>query len=235
MTTWLRVLFSAALGATLALAPSAAQEPAAPSMDHAPAASVPADNPASIPAPIKEAPPKLDLTPDAQGKLSQQQMQDLLRVVADKDIENDKRLRDYTYIEHEVQNNLDGKGNRKSTEIKTFEILEIYGEQVQRLIEKGDKPLNAKDAAKEEEKIQKIIDKRKNESEESRKKREEKEAKQREEDRKFDGGEQHLRLRLAPACGGSGRCYCSSFVCLVGHWPTLNPASFSAATILGNR
>ena len=46
-------------------------------------------------------------------------------------------------------------------------------------------PGKAKDAAKEEEKIQKIIDKRKNESEDARKKREEKEAKEREDDRKF--------------------------------------------------
>src|SRR5215467_15791806 len=92
-----------------------------------------------------------DVTPDAQGKLSQEQMQKLFRVVADKDMENDKRQRDYTYIEREVQNNLDGSGNKKSTEIKTFEILEIYGEQVQRLIAKDDKPLNDKDAAKEEE------------------------------------------------------------------------------------
>src|SRR6266487_618756 len=43
--------------------------------------------------------PKLDLTPDANGALSQEQMQQLFRVVADKAIENDKRLRDYTYIE----------------------------------------------------------------------------------------------------------------------------------------
>jgi hypothetical protein len=128
---------------------------------------------------------QLNLTPDAEGKLSQEQMQNLLRVVADKDIENDKRQRDYTYIEREVHNNLDGKGNKKSTEIKTYEILEIYGEQVDRLIAKDDKPLSDKDAAKEEEKIQKIIDKRKNESEEARKKREVKEAKDREDGRKF--------------------------------------------------
>ena len=126
-----------------------------------------------------------DLTPDAQGKLSQEQMQKLLRVVADKDIENDKRQRDYTYIERQVQNHLDRKGNKKSTEIKTYEILEIYSEQVERLIAKDDKPLDAKDAAKEEDKIQKIIDKRKNESEDTRRKREEKEAKEREEGRKF--------------------------------------------------
>src|SRR5580698_10127710 len=116
-----------------------------------------------------------DLTPGPDGKLSQQQMQQLFRVVADKDIENDKRQLNYTYIDREVQNNLDGKGNTKSTEIKTYEILEIYGEQVQRLIEKDDKPLDGKDAAKEEVKIQKIIDKRKNESQEERKKREQKE------------------------------------------------------------
>src|ERR1700731_4460022 len=54
--------------------------------------------------------PKLDLTPDANGALSQEQMQQLFRVVADKDLENDKKLRDYTYIERDVQKNLDGKG-----------------------------------------------------------------------------------------------------------------------------
>lgn len=126
-----------------------------------------------------------DLTPDKNGTLSQEQMQQLFRVVANKDIENEKRLRDYTYIEHETQNKLDGKGNTKSTEIRTYEILQIYGEQVQRLIEKDDKPLDAKEAAKEEEKIQKIIDKRKNESEGDREKRLKREEKDREEGRKF--------------------------------------------------
>jgi hypothetical protein len=105
--------------------------------------------------------------------------------VADKDMENDKRLRDYTYIERDEQHKLDGKGQVKSTEVKTYDVLDLYGEQVQRLIEKDDKPLDAKDAAKEEEKIQKAIDKRKNESEGDRKKREEKEEKDREEGRKF--------------------------------------------------
>src|ERR1700760_249707 len=85
--------------------------------------------------------PKLDLTPDSGGKLSQAQMQELLRVVGEKDIENEKQQRNYTYIEREVQHNLDGNGNAKSTEERTFEILQIYGEEVQRLIEKDDKPL----------------------------------------------------------------------------------------------
>ena len=76
--------------------------------------------------------PKPDLTPDANGTLSQEQMQQLFRVVADKDIDNDKRLRDYTYIERDVQNRLDGKGRVKSTETKTYQVMEIYGEQINR-------------------------------------------------------------------------------------------------------
>lgn len=129
--------------------------------------------------------PAIDLTPDANGALSQEQMMQLFRIVADKDMENDKRLRDYTYTERDIQNDLDGKGQTKKTETKTYDVLEIYGEQVQRLIAKDDKPLSAKEAAKEDEKIQKIIDKRKNESEEQRKKREQKEEKDREEGRKW--------------------------------------------------
>jgi hypothetical protein len=157
------------------------QPPASPN----PASASDPANKASIATETK-AVPLLDLKPDANGALSQEQMQQLFRVAADKDLENQKRVRDYTYIERDVQNNLDGKGQTRSTEIKTYEVLQIYGEQVQRLIQKDDQALDAKVAAKEEEKIQKIIDKRKNESEEDRKKREEKEEKQREEDRKFE-------------------------------------------------
>jgi hypothetical protein len=126
-----------------------------------------------------------DLKPDASGKLSQQQMQQLLRIVAEKDIENDKRLRDYTYVERDEDHKLDGKGQVKSTEARTYEVMELYGEQVQRLIQKDDKPLSSREASKEEEKLQKIIDKRKNESEDARRKREQKEEKDREESRQF--------------------------------------------------
>jgi hypothetical protein len=126
-----------------------------------------------------------DLTADANGKLSQEQIRELFRVVADKDIENDKRLRDYTYVERDVEKRLDGKEQVKSTEVKTYDVMELYGEQVQRLTEKDDKALDAKDAAKEEEKIQKLIDKRKNESDDERQKREKKEEKDREEGRQF--------------------------------------------------
>jgi len=128
---------------------------------------------------------ELDLTPEADGSLPQSKIEQLFRVVAQKDIENEKRQHNYTYIERQVENRVDGKGNVKSTEVKTYEVLELYGEQVERLIEKNDKPLSPKDAAREEEKIQKVIDKRKNESESERRKRQEREEKEREDSRKF--------------------------------------------------
>jgi hypothetical protein len=124
--------------------------------------------------------------PSAPGLLSQDQIKQLIQKVAANDIENEKKQRDYTYIERDVMNNLDGKGHTKSTETETYEVLQIYGEQVQRLIEKDDKPVSAKEAAKQEEKIQKIISKRRNESEKDRRKRVEREEKDREEGRQFE-------------------------------------------------
>src|SRR5580658_3226016 len=117
--------------------------------------------------------------------LSEDQIRQLIRQTAEKDMENDKRQRDYTYIQREEEHKLDGKDQVKSTETKTSEIMELYGEPVERLIAKDDKPLSDKDAKKEEEKIQKVIEKRKNESDKDRKKREAKEEKEREENRQF--------------------------------------------------
>jgi hypothetical protein len=117
--------------------------------------------------------------------LSQEQIRDLIRLCAENDLKNDKMLRDYTYVERQVTRHIDGKGQVKSTETKTYDELEIYGEPVEKLIAKDDKPLSAKDAQKEGEKIQKLIDKRKDESESERKKRLEKEEKDREQERQF--------------------------------------------------
>jgi hypothetical protein len=123
--------------------------------------------------------------PSATVPLSEDQIRALIRKAADNDMENDKKLRNYTYVERDEQHKLDGKGDVKSTETKTFDVMEIYGEQVQKLTAKDDKPLSDKEAQKEDEKIQKIIDKRKDESEDERRKRTEKEEKEREDNRKF--------------------------------------------------
>lgn len=130
-------------------------------------------------------PPSVDLKPDASGVVPAEQIRALLRRAEEKDLENDKQQRDYTYIEREEEHKLDGHGVVKKVESQTSEILEIDGESVERLIARDDKLLTADEAKKEDEKIQKIIDKRKNEFEGDRRKRLECEAKGREDDRKF--------------------------------------------------
>ncbi len=123
--------------------------------------------------------------PSASVALSREQIQSLIREVADKDDQNDKRQRDYTYIERVEEHKLNGKGEVSSSETRTYDVMQIYNEPCRRLTSKNDKPLSAKDAAKEDEKIQKVIDKRKNESDSQREKRLKEEEKDREENRQF--------------------------------------------------
>jgi hypothetical protein len=113
----------------------------------------------------------VDLKPDSTGAVPPEQIRELLRRAEEKDLENDKQQRDYTYIERVEQHKLDGRGGVKQVESRTSEVLEIYGDPVTRLTAKDDKLLPPDEAKKEEEKIQKIIDKRKNESEDDRRKR----------------------------------------------------------------
>jgi hypothetical protein len=146
--------------------------------------SVPQGNSALAPTPATPE-SSSELKPDARGLLSQEQIRVLIRKVADNDLENDKKQRDYTYIQHQEERHLDGKGRVKSTETKTYEILMLYGEQVERLIARDGKPLSEKDAAKEEQKIQKLVDKRRKESGEDRRKRLQKKEEEREKGRRF--------------------------------------------------
>ena len=119
------------------------------------------------------------------GAISGDQIRELIRKVAENDIENDKKQRDYTYTEREEQQKLDGQGHATSNESNTYEVMMLYGEHVSRRIAHNDKPLSEKEAAKEDEKIQKVIVKRRNETEEQRKKRLDQENKDREEEREF--------------------------------------------------
>ena len=121
----------------------------------------------------------------SQPALSQEQIRELIRRCAENDLKNDKMLRDYTYVERQQMRRVNGKGEVKSTETETYDVMEIYGEPVQKLIAKNGKPLSAKDAQKEDEKIQKLIDKRKHESDSDRKKRLEKAEKDRDEELQF--------------------------------------------------
>src|ERR1044072_2451056 len=92
--------------------------------------------------------------------LSQEQIQALVRQAADKDLDNQKKLRNYTYTQREEEHKLDGDGQTKSTESRTYDIMVLFEEQVRKLIAKDDKPLPENDAKKEDEKIQRSEERR---------------------------------------------------------------------------
>lgn len=133
----------------------------------------------------EQLPPPQNTLAAPSEELSNDQIREMIRKAAEKDIENDKRQRDYTYIQREEEHKLDGKGQVKSTESRTYEIMVLYEEAVRKLIARDDKPLSEKDARKEDEKVQEIIEKRRGETEEQRRKRLQKEEKDRAEARAF--------------------------------------------------
>jgi len=128
--------------------------------------------------------PSKPKSPDMRS-LTREQIRELIRQVADKDMENDRKQRDYTFTMRREEHKLDAKHRVKSSESKTSEIMQLYGEQVTRLIARNDQPLSPNETAREEQKIQKLMDKRKNESESDHQRRDKKEEKEREDGRRF--------------------------------------------------
>ena len=118
-------------------------------------------------------------------RLSEAQIRELVRESADRDLENTRRQRDYTYIQRTEQRRLDGSGNTRSSEVKTYEIMILSGEPTGKLVAKNDVPLSEKEARKEEERIRKLIEKYQKEDEGARRRRLLKSEKEAEEDRQF--------------------------------------------------
>ncbi len=78
--------------------------------------------------------------------------------------------KNYTFQERSVEEELNGDGSTKKTEIATHEILIIYGEPYEKLVARDDKPLSDKDEKKEEDKLNKFFEKEKNRSDADREK-----------------------------------------------------------------
>ena len=93
--------------------------------------------------------------------------------------------RSYTCVNREVIKHLGKHGEVKSTEIKTYDLNFYYGDFYPELVQIDDKALNDKEKKKEDEKLEKFLAKRRNETPEERQKRLDKEKKEREEGRAF--------------------------------------------------
>jgi hypothetical protein len=93
-----------------------------------------------------------------------QDAKDIIRQSVQRDLLNFERLKNYTYLEHDEDKTFDRHGKLKKTEKDTYEVLILGGRDYERLVERDDKPLSAKDAHKEDEKMDKEVDRREHES-----------------------------------------------------------------------
>jgi hypothetical protein len=84
------------------------------------------------------------------------------------DAENDRRAQEYTMVEKSTERIFDSSGKIKTTSSKTYDILSIDGIRYHRQIENDGKPLSPDEARKAQEKIDRKIADRKNETEAQR-------------------------------------------------------------------
>lgn len=105
---------------------------------------------------------------------TQEQLQALVQQAVTNDLENYEAYKNLTHVERVQTDQMDSKGKLKKTESVTTEVFILYGQRVEHVIERNDKPLTADDAKKEQEKFDKKVAKLRDESPEKRRKREEK-------------------------------------------------------------
>ena len=98
---------------------------------------------------------------------------------------NDERAKDYTFMERTDERKLDSQGALRSTGSKTYETVFLYGRPFRRLVERDGKPLWPDAKKKEEERFDREVEKRRNESEKDRRHALEEAEKRRTESRRF--------------------------------------------------
>jgi hypothetical protein len=126
------------------------------------------------------------LSTDASGIVSHEQIVAVVRKVAENDLANDVKARDYTYTERTEKQTLDRKGNVTSTDSKTYDVTVLYDKPVETLVAKNGEPLPRDEVDKEERRVEKLIRKREAESPAERQKRVESDEQQRRKDREFE-------------------------------------------------
>lgn len=95
----------------------------------------------------------------------------IVRKSIERDQMNWERAKDYTYISHSVFRERDNSGKVKKTEQESKEIMILFGEPHERLIEKDSKPLTADQQQREQVKIDRLVEKRQRETPAERQRR----------------------------------------------------------------
>lgn len=83
---------------------------------------------------------------------------------------NLEAARNYTFQRRAVEEQLNKDGSTRKTEIKTHDVLIIYGQPYEKLVARDDQPLSEKDRRKEEEKLEEFFEKQKKKSDADREK-----------------------------------------------------------------
>lgn len=117
--------------------------------------------------------------------LSAQDALEIVRRSVQHDQANWERAKNYTYVVRSTMRERDSGGKVKKTEAEAEEIYILYGEPYEKRIEKDGKPLSAEEQRKEQQKFDKEMARRQNESPEQRRKRIEAFEKKRREQRDF--------------------------------------------------
>ncbi len=89
---------------------------------------------------------------------------EIIRGALEAEEQNGLLTRPYAWKQREVEKQLDSGGAVKSQEIRTWEISFLYDERYSRLTQKNDKPLEAREQRREDERFAKFVAKRKNET-----------------------------------------------------------------------
>jgi len=89
---------------------------------------------------------------------------DIIRQSVERDATNFERFKNYTFLERVEERRYGRNGNLSSKEIQTYEFMVLGGRPYGKLVERDDKPLPAKEARKEQEKLEKEAAKRQRES-----------------------------------------------------------------------
>jgi hypothetical protein len=121
----------------------------------------------------------------AAGALLAQDAREIVRKSVELDQSNWQHMKDYTWIARQTDRLLDSSGQVKSQKTEQWETVVIYGEPHHRMLERDGNPLSPQDQRKEQEKLDRAVAKRANETPKQRDHREAEAEKEREKDREF--------------------------------------------------
>lgn len=103
--------------------------------------------------------------------LAAEDARDIVRRSCELDQKNAEVARNYTFLQRQVESDLDSSNQPKNTQIRTWDVTLREGSPYRRLVARNDQPLSANEQKQEDEKLQKSIELRRKETPEQRDRR----------------------------------------------------------------